>query len=106
MLAIHHRSHIFFSLLFTLQKFIAKSDVNKSGDVSLKEFVNYLKEHDKKLRLQFSHLDKNKGESAADRSSLDFSSVLLLCMRRAKFTFYYFYFQCHLYEREHFTAAK
>lgn len=50
----------------SLQRFIQKSDVNKSGDVSLKEFVTYLKEHDKKLRLQFSHLDKNKGNLIAE----------------------------------------
>lgn len=31
-----------------------------SGDVGLSEFVNYIREHEKNLRLQFSHLDKNK----------------------------------------------
>lgn len=30
------------------------------GDVGLSEFVNYVREHEKNLRLQFSHLDKNK----------------------------------------------
>lgn len=31
-----------------------------SGDVGLAEFVHYVREHEKNLRLQFSHLDKNK----------------------------------------------
>lgn len=39
---------------------MAQSDSNKSGDISLAEFIHYVIEHEKKLRLQFSHLDKNK----------------------------------------------
>lgn len=31
-----------------------------SGDVGISEFVTYVREHEKNLRLQFSHLDKNK----------------------------------------------
>lgn len=31
-----------------------------SGDVGLAEFVDYVKDHEKNLRLQFSTLDKNK----------------------------------------------
>ncbi|XP_046391154.1 calcium-binding mitochondrial carrier protein SCaMC-1-B isoform X1 [Ischnura elegans] len=42
------------------QKFIERSDQNKSGDVSLAEFIHYVREHEKNLRLVFSHLDKNK----------------------------------------------
>ncbi|KAJ9598292.1 hypothetical protein L9F63_011032, partial [Diploptera punctata] len=41
-------------------KFLEHSDQNKSGDISLGEFIHYVKEHEKNLRLQFSHLDKNK----------------------------------------------
>jgi solute carrier family 25 phosphate transporter 23/24/25/41 len=43
-----------------LQKFVQQSDEDKSGDVSLQEFVKYIKEHEKNLKLQFSHMDKNK----------------------------------------------
>lgn len=71
-------------LSFSSQKFIQKSDSDKSGkkqarnicnvnknnhsrivsgDVGLSEFVNYVREHEKSLRLQFSHLDKNKDGS-------------------------------------------
>lgn len=48
-----------YELLF-LQKFLERSDKNKSGDISLAEFIHYVKEHEKHLRLGFSHIDKNR----------------------------------------------
>lgn len=42
------------------EKFLAKSGTNQTGDVTLSEFIHYVREHEKNLRLQFSHLDKNK----------------------------------------------
>ncbi|CAH0383440.1 unnamed protein product [Bemisia tabaci] len=42
------------------EKFLRHSDTNKSGDISLAEFIHYVKEHEKNLRLGFSHLDKNR----------------------------------------------
>lgn len=42
------------------KKFMESSDKNKSGDISLKEFINYVKEHEKNLRLVFTTFDKNK----------------------------------------------
>ncbi|KAK9306819.1 hypothetical protein QLX08_002701 [Tetragonisca angustula] len=42
------------------EKFLASSDSTKSGDITLAEFIHYVREHEKNLRLQFSHLDKNK----------------------------------------------
>lgn len=42
------------------QKFLKQSDSNRSGDVALNEFINYVREHEKNLQLQFSHLDRNK----------------------------------------------
>ncbi|KAI5701755.1 hypothetical protein M8J75_013019 [Diaphorina citri] len=42
------------------QKFLERSDSNRSGDISLAEFIHYVKEHEKHLRLGFSHLDKNQ----------------------------------------------
>lgn len=58
-------SNALFLLLMTmtnkiLQKFLAHTDQNQSGDISLAEFIHYLKEHEKNLKLVFSHLDKNK----------------------------------------------
>lgn len=42
------------------QKFLQESDTDKSGDISLADFLHYVREHEKKLRLHFSDLDKNK----------------------------------------------
>ncbi|KAK7583790.1 hypothetical protein V9T40_004753 [Parthenolecanium corni] len=42
------------------EKFLQRSDSNKTGDLTLAEFILYLKEHEKKLRLGFSRIDKNK----------------------------------------------
>lgn len=46
------------SLFF--QRFLKQSDQTQSGDVGLAEFIHYVREHEKNLRLQFSHLDKNR----------------------------------------------
>ncbi|XP_063240523.1 calcium-binding mitochondrial carrier protein SCaMC-2-B isoform X2 [Bacillus rossius redtenbacheri] len=45
---------------FKCHKFMERSDKNKSGDLTLAEFIHYVKEHEKNLRLQFTHIDKNK----------------------------------------------
>lgn len=42
------------------QTFLKKSDTTDSGDLGLAEFIQYVREHEKNLRLQFSHLDKNR----------------------------------------------
>lgn len=39
---------------------MAKSDVSKSGDLDLCEFLNYLQEHEKQLKIVFSSLDENQ----------------------------------------------
>lgn len=43
----------------SFQKFLQSSDSNHSGDIGLAEFVHYVREHEKNLRLQFSNIDKN-----------------------------------------------
>ncbi|XP_017784896.1 PREDICTED: calcium-binding mitochondrial carrier protein SCaMC-2 isoform X2 [Nicrophorus vespilloides] len=42
------------------EKFLQQSDTDKSGDISLADFIYYVREHEKKLKLHFSNLDKNK----------------------------------------------
>uniref|UniRef100_A0A182NZT3 EF-hand domain-containing protein n=1 Tax=Anopheles epiroticus TaxID=199890 RepID=A0A182NZT3_9DIPT len=42
------------------ERFLKQSDQNQSGDVGLAEFIHYVREHEKNLRLQFTHLDKNQ----------------------------------------------
>ena len=43
-----------------------RSDKDRSGDLSMAEFIIYLKEHEKNLKLVFSSIDKNEdGEYAS-----------------------------------------
>ncbi|XP_034480379.1 calcium-binding mitochondrial carrier protein SCaMC-3 isoform X2 [Drosophila innubila] len=41
-------------------KFMQQSDKDQSGNVGFAEFLHYVREHEKNLCLQFSHLDKNR----------------------------------------------
>ncbi|XP_030238267.1 calcium-binding mitochondrial carrier protein SCaMC-1-B isoform X1 [Drosophila navojoa] len=41
-------------------KFLQQSDKDQSGNVGFAEFLHYVREHEKNLCLQFSHLDKNR----------------------------------------------
>lgn len=45
---------------FTLKKFLELSDATKSGSITLAEFIHYVKEHEKSLRLSFTNIDKNR----------------------------------------------
>lgn len=47
-------------LFCCVQKFIQQSDQNQSGDVNLAEFINYVREHEKKLRLVFANIDSDR----------------------------------------------
>lgn len=47
-------------LYFYFQKFLERSDQNKSGHISLEDFIQYVKEHEKNLKLVFSTFDKNR----------------------------------------------
>ncbi|KAK2703411.1 mitochondrial adenyl nucleotide antiporter SLC25A23-like [Artemia franciscana] len=40
--------------------FMKRSDKDRSGDLSMAEFIIYLKEHEKNLKLVFSSIDKNE----------------------------------------------
>jgi len=48
------------SFCLILQKFIQHSDLNQSGDVSLAEFIYYVREHEKKLNLVFANFDSDR----------------------------------------------
>lgn len=43
-----------------LQKIVSSADQNNDDGIDFNEFTKYLKEHEKKLRLTFKSLDKNK----------------------------------------------
>ena len=45
---------------FEFQKFIEKSDYDKTGDIDFAEFVHYCVEHEKQLKIIFKDLDVNK----------------------------------------------
>ncbi|KAJ6640847.1 Calcium-binding mitochondrial carrier protein SCaMC-1 [Pseudolycoriella hygida] len=45
---------------YSKRTFLRQSDRDASGDVGLAEFIYYVREHEKNLKLQFSHLDKNQ----------------------------------------------
>ncbi|XP_030572302.1 calcium-binding mitochondrial carrier protein SCaMC-1-B isoform X3 [Drosophila novamexicana] len=45
---------------FGMSSVYAVSDKNQSGNVGFAEFLHYVREHEKNLCLQFSHLDKNR----------------------------------------------
>lgn len=39
---------------------MSRSDADNSGDVSLNEFVEYVKNHERKLKLVFRDIDRNQ----------------------------------------------
>ncbi len=43
-----------------LQKFLNRSQRGEGTTLSLADFIHYVREHEKNLRLHFSHLDGNK----------------------------------------------
>jgi len=47
-----------------MQAVLRKADTSKSSDISFSEFVEYMREHERKLKLAFSDLDRNKDGKA------------------------------------------
>lgn len=53
------------TLILPLQKIVKAGDKDLDGQLDFEEFVHYLSDHEKKLRLVFKSLDrKNDGEEA------------------------------------------
>lgn len=51
--------------LLSLQKIVKAGDKDLDGQLDFKEFVHYLRDHEKKLRLVFKSLDKkNDGKES------------------------------------------
>jgi solute carrier family 25 phosphate transporter 23/24/25/41 len=42
-----------------ISKFFQSTDLDDSGDITLEEFLDYAKKHEKKLKLIFREIDKN-----------------------------------------------
>ena len=49
-----------YSKCFLFQEFLNKSDANKSGDLNRQEFFDYLRQHERQLRVVFTSIDENK----------------------------------------------
>ena len=47
-------------IFFFFQELMRKSDISKSGDLDLHEFVTYLTDHEKQLRFTFEALDEDQ----------------------------------------------
>jgi len=63
---LHCVDFIAFRLLQTLfvQAVLKKADKDKSSDISFSEFVEYMLDHERQLKLAFSDLDRNKDGEA------------------------------------------
>lgn len=48
-----------FNFFFCFQKFFDKHDKDKDGLIDFSEFVKYVTDHEKKLRLYFKKIDTN-----------------------------------------------
>lgn len=45
--------------IFSQQKIFKAGDTNQDGQLDFEEFMQYLKDHEKKMKLAFKSLDKN-----------------------------------------------
>lgn len=45
--------------IFSRQKIFKAGDTNQDGQLDFEEFMQYLKDHEKKMKLAFKSLDKN-----------------------------------------------
>jgi solute carrier family 25 phosphate transporter 23/24/25/41 len=64
-----------------IRNFLQKSDRDKSGDVSLEEFTEYARTHEKKLKIIFTNIDRNRD------GKIDFEEVLKSCKEQLGVTF-------------------
>jgi len=60
-----------------VQAVLRKADTDKSSDISFAEFVEYMREHERKLKLAFSDLDHNKDGKTVLLSSFIIGNVNL-----------------------------
>ncbi|ODM94008.1 Calcium-binding mitochondrial carrier protein SCaMC-2 [Orchesella cincta] len=52
---------------------LTDSDTDLSGDITLEEFINYARRHEKKLKLIFTNIDRNHD------GKLDLNEILVVC---------------------------
>lgn len=73
------------NVTFFLQKFLIDSK-SSSGDLCLADFIHYVREHEKNLKLHFSNLDKNRD---GKWTILDYLSTFWYNDVRSRWFFYY-----------------
>lgn len=61
--------------MIKFQKFLQSA---KGGDISLADFIHYVREHEKNLQLHFSHLDTNQDGELSRVELLPFNAQLLI----------------------------
>lgn len=52
---------------------LSEGDTDESGDITLEEFINYAKNHEKKLKLIFKNIDRNRD------GKLDLDEIVQVC---------------------------
>lgn len=58
--------------IFCFQRFIQQIDKTQSGDISLNDFVSYVRDHENNLKQHFASLDRNRdGKYILSTSFLD-----------------------------------
>ena len=69
-----------------IEMFLQRSDASRSGDLSLKEFVEHLQKHEKQLHFVFSKLDTNKdGRVTSEEIKVAFKNLgIIICSEEAE----------------------
>jgi len=58
---------------------LTKADKDRSASISFAEFVEYMREHERKLKLAFSDLDRNNDGKAVVAAFVKMSYFVMLC---------------------------
>ena len=73
---LHNMGYVYISKE-QIEMFLQRSDASRSGDLSLKEFVEHLQKHEKQLHFVFSKLDTNKdGRVTSEEIKVAFKNLV------------------------------
>ena len=82
---LHNMGYVYISKE-QIEMFLQRSDASRSGDLSLKEFVEHLQRHEKQLHFVFSKLDTNKdGRVTSEEIKVAFKNLgINICSEEAE----------------------